>query len=740
MPATNSGIRFREGEAPGACFMSGRIVYDEIFMDGRVVSRYWNPNGQVWPEMHLEGLGWKPDQPADSFHVGVDGMDLSGGFDWVSAESPPDPSAYRARIGADGNPLPVEHGVISLDHARTGINVKVHTRLDGSDFLIRWLEITNKSRKAVGITQVAPFAGMFWTHRYEEHLPPDFVSPFELSYNHMFEWGREGDFWFEPIRPGTKSVNGGKKGRSGWGRPAFWARNVCNGQTFVCELAWAGNYEFAVDCRLTDTDWGRHQVVPAGKFAELYFRMGLSGHDSVLRVLDPGETVATPAVHLALFQCNTDEIVHATHDHVRNVVMPEQLPGRHVEVEANHRGYLCDRETVAAIRKDVDVAAAVGAEMYVIDAGWYGNLPNRWPVNTGDWFEGEWMREGGGLKAVADHVHDKNMKFGLWVEIEAAGANSTLKKTHNRWLMKRDGRPIAGGRALDLTNPEVAAWEESEIERLITAYDLDMYRIDHNHCITPSANRKYRGFTEDLTWRYYDAFFAMFDSLRKKFPNKVFQNCAGGGGRLDWGTLSRFHNTELSDWMRLPRAFKILSGTTMSLPPEILLRTFGTEVGEHSLEGDLDSQLRLCFCRPIFRGIAPTVDDLTPYLAERIGHFLDLYRTYIRPIMIDSLVFHHTPFLKLAEASPWCVLEYAKKDRSASVAVMFRTSAAAEGPHPDEYLLRLRGIDHNRRYRVLIDGRRLDYAATGTDLFSSGIRVRLEAPQTSELVIVSEVS
>jgi len=33
-------------------------------------------------------------------------------------------------------------------------------------------------------------------------------------------------------------VDGGKLGQSGWGRPAFRARNRCNGQTFVCELAW----------------------------------------------------------------------------------------------------------------------------------------------------------------------------------------------------------------------------------------------------------------------------------------------------------------------------------------------------------------------------------------------------------------------------------------------------------------------------------------------------------------------
>ncbi|MCC7265350.1 MAG: alpha-galactosidase [Candidatus Latescibacteria bacterium] len=729
--APEAQIRFRSGEAPGACYTSGRRVFDEMFLGGRLLSRYWNPNGQLWPEMHFGGMRWRVDQPADTFHLSINRQDLAGGYTWTAAEETPDPSAYRPRQDASGKPLPVPHGAVVLDHPAAGVKVKVHTRLDGGPFLIRWLEVTNTTTTALGITAVAPFAGLLWKHRFEEHLPAGVESPFELAYTHQFEWGREGDFWFEPLADGVKVVNGELKGRSGWGRPAFWARNRCNGQIFVCELAWGGNYEFRLDSRLRGALWGHNQVLPANREAELYFRMGLGGHDEVLRVLEPGETVATPAVHLGLFQENTDAIVQATHQHVRQVVMPAPIPGRHVEIEANHRGYLCDRERVADMRKDIDVAASIGAEMYVVDAGWYGNEPNQWGNNVGDWHDGPWMKEGGGLKAVVDHAHRQGLKFGLWVEIEAAGANSRLKQTHPDWLLKRDGQPIAGGRALDLTQPEVVAFEEGEITRLIRDLDLDMYRLDHNHCLQPAGNRVCHGFTEDLTWRYYENFYAMFDRLRAAFPGVVFQNCAGGGGRLDWGTLARFHNTELSDWMRLPRGLKILNGVTMSLPPEVLLRTFGTEVGEHVLEGDVDAQLRLCFCRPIFRGIAPSLEELTPYLRQRVQHYVALYRDIIRPTMIGGRVFHHTPFLPLAEKTPWCVLEYAAVDGGTSVAVVFRTADAGE----PEYLFRPRGLDPSRRYQVTLDSAGLGWTASGRALIHEGIGVRCEQPQTSELLL-----
>ena len=712
-------IEFRSGSTPGARCISGSLVLDESFRDGRLCTRYWNPNGQVWPEMHYENLRWSSDQKADSFRVGINGQSLAGGFTWESAALEPDPTAL--------------HGVIHLLHPATGIRVNLHTRVDGSPFLVRWLEICNTGSQAVAISEAAPFAGLLWTHRIEEHLPPERSSPFELFYNHQFDWGREGDFYPEPLAPGLKTVNGGKRGRSGWGRPAFWARNLCNGQTFVCELAWGGNYEFEIETHISEQhDWV--SVHPVHTIASLFFKMGLSGCDPALRVLDAGETVVTPAVHIGLFQSNADAIIQATHQHVRRVVMPAQIPGRHVEIEANHRGYLCDRENVAAILKDIEVAKAVGAEMYVIDAGWYGSEPNQWWNNTGDWFDGPWMKEGGGLLAVSNFAHQQGLKFGLWVEIEAAGANSALKKNHPEWLLKRDGEPIAGGRALDLTQPAVLEFEESQIARLIHELNLDMFRIDHNHTLSPAGNRHYQGFTEDLTWRYYDNLYAMFDRLRARFPQVVFQNCAGGGGRLDWGTLARFHNSELSDWMRLPRGLRILYGVTVSLPPEILLRTFGTEVGEHALDGDLDAQLRLCLCRIIFRGIAPSIDALSAHLRERVTHYVELYKSTLRPILIEGRVFHHTPLRPLSEPTPWCVIEIARPDQREAVAAIFRTSAATSIPQ-DEYEFRPRGLNPALEYEITLDNSGHTFRSPGANLIRHPLRIRLEQPLTSQLIL-----
>jgi len=56
-----SSIDFRDGDKPGARYISGAVVFDEGFTQGRLCTRYWNPNGQVWPEMYYGKTTWPVD-------------------------------------------------------------------------------------------------------------------------------------------------------------------------------------------------------------------------------------------------------------------------------------------------------------------------------------------------------------------------------------------------------------------------------------------------------------------------------------------------------------------------------------------------------------------------------------------------------------------------------------------------------------------------------------------------------
>ena len=92
----------------------------------------------------------------------------------------------------------------------------------------------------------------------------------------------------------------------------------------------------------------------------------------------------------------------------------------------------------------------------------------------GDWYAGAWLPND--LNPVREYARQKGLLFGLWVEIESIGSASKLRQEHPDWVLTRNGKPVAGGRLLDVANPAVAAWMESEIARIIKKYDLDLFR------------------------------------------------------------------------------------------------------------------------------------------------------------------------------------------------------------------------------------------------------------------------
>lgn len=684
-------------------YISGRTVLEEAFWNGRLVTRYLNANAQIMAERHFHPSLHLPSDPAEVFRLTVNERELSGCWQWGEANFAQDNS------------------VIHLKHEEVPLSVKLHTRSCGNSFLIRSLELINEGMEPLRINSVYPLAGALWNHRTDEEvLPAECASAFSICYTHRNQFMEEGDFYWDDLAGGITEISGGLNGKSGWGHPGFWLYDKCNGQTFVCDLAWSGNWHVLCETRRTELE-------------KLFFRIGLASTEPVIYSLAPEEHLNTPEVHFGMFHADTDGIVNAVHEHVRRFVLPPLPSGRNCEAEANHRGYICNSETVEGIQRDADLAKAFGTELYVIDAGWYGKEPNRWFHNVGDWHDGPWMY-GGGVKAVADYVHSIGMKFGLWVEIEACGKSSQLHQDHPDWLLCRDGIPIAGGRALDITKEEVYHFEKETIRRLIRECHLDMFRIDNNHALLPIPAAVRNGIREDSTWRYMNAFYRMFAELKAEFPDVVFQNCSSGGGRNDYGIMRYFHNQEVSDWGRLPRGFKILNGMTMFYPPETLLRIIGTEAREHQLDGGFPAQALHPFSKLIIRGIAPDFKSLPTEMERQLNAFMECWKNRIRPVMEDGMTYHHTPFLPVMKSTPWCVLEYASKNKSAAVAVVMHTSCLEK-----EYLFRPRGIDPGKTYRAEFFFGGQQWKTSGKELIFTGIPVRLEQSLAAELILLNEV-
>ena len=74
----------------------------------------------------------------------------------------------------------------------------------------------------------------------------------------------------------------------------------------------------------------------------------------------------------------------------------------------------------------------------------------------------------------------------------------------------------------------------------------------------------------------------------------------------------------------------------------------------------------------------------------------------------------------------------ASSDRTRAICGLFQLSSPGES----EYLLRLRGLDAGRHYRVIFDNTGQICQLDGATLMKQGVTVRLEGALTSELLVV----
>ena len=585
----------RSGSREAVRYVSDTTVYEEALSDGRLIGLYWSASGQVQRENTTAGLpGLEPlRRPVESFGLEVDGQSLHNRWQWIGA-------TQRA-----GNPKGTSEAVIELKHGVRPISVKVVTRIDGSPILVRYLEITNNGKAPAAIAAVAPWSGILWNteterRRHHTNANPSFQegqsAKYLLGYFASNEPLREGDFVWQPLPQEHLRIERSSHGKA-WGSPYYMVKNAVTGELFIIGLAWSGNFyaEFA----------HRHETL-------LSFKIGPYA-TAPQRVLSPGESVSTPEVHMGPMHGPVDEVVGSWYSHMRKSVVPPRPRGK----EMYTVGARVVEEPDEWILREIDIAAEMGVEAFMVDAGWYGEKFGSWVDLRGDWQEGSWLP--GGLNGVRKYTQEKGLLFGLWQEPETATPKSRLAKSHPEWILRTDGdRQVAEG--LDLSVEGAARFLEESVVGVIRDYHLDFYKIDYNISPGEGGQREKAGFAENELWRHYEVLYGVYSRVRKEFPDLCLETCASGGGRNDLGMLSRFHYAAESDWSVMPYSIRAINAMSLFVPPEALCYYHNhvnwAGVQAHHL-GDADTHLRVTlFAVPIFVGFGAQDADRTSQLSK----------------------------------------------------------------------------------------------------------------------------
>ena len=254
-------------------------------------------------------------------------------------------------------------------------------------------------------------------------------------------------------------------------------------------------------------------------------------------ILEPGETLRLPDVHLGFFKGGPSEGGNALrsyiHDHISAKYMKQPV------IPAVSYNQWPSKFDFNFLKEQAEMASKIGTEVYVVDAGWF---PGEFPLGVGNWDRTDEKKLPDGLEPLAACVRDLGMEFGLWFEPERAAENTTLHKRHPDWFY-----PGGEGRNfhLDLANPSARKYLIEMLGGYIERLDLRWIKWDYN--ISPFKHWEAADATLKIQFEYIYGLYHVLDTLMENYPLCRMEHCASGGRRIDLGIIRRSHVLFLSD-------------------------------------------------------------------------------------------------------------------------------------------------------------------------------------------------
>jgi alpha-galactosidase len=291
-------------------------------------------------------------------------------------------------------------------------------------------------------------------------------------------------------------------------------------------------------------------------------------HDWYAR-LAPGEEFTTVPATIALSADGFDGVVAALTAARRLGRRPHRDHTRLPVIFNDYMNTLMGDPTTAKLLPLIDAAADAGAETFCIDAGWYDDDSDGWWDSVGAW-EPATHRFPGGLAQVIQHIRDRGMVPGLWLEPEVVGVRSAVAELlPDEAFFQRHGRRVVehGRFHLDLRHPLARKHLDEVIDRLVDGLGIGYLKLDHNINIgvgtdhdAPAAGAGLLGHNRALLqW---------LDSVLDKYPDLTLENCASGGMRVDYAMLSRLQLQSTSDQQDLLRYPPIAAAAAAAIAPE----------------------------------------------------------------------------------------------------------------------------------------------------------------------------
>ncbi len=591
------------------------------------------------------------------------------------------------------------------------LEVTLSFRADDHGVLRQWASVTNRQPGAITLHEVAAASPLLAT-------PAPFLTHFGGG-----DWAAEWTTTTEALTPGTKVVEsrGGVQPhlRS---CPFFLLApdgppEELRGTVLAGALAWGGNTRFAFERTATPAVrvWCGHN--PA---ASEY-------------VLDPGATFVTPEQIWMWSTGGVGPLSRRFHRWVRAHAVRDGGALRPIVVnnwEATFFSF--DTERILGL---IDHTADLGAELFLLDDGWFGVSHPRDDDTTGlgDW-EVDRAKLPDGLGPLIARSEERGVRFGLWVEPEMVNPDSTLYGEHPDWVVGQPGRRPRRWRnqlVLDVLQPDVAAFVVGVVGRVLAGNPgISYLKWDANRPLTDpgsptlGADRQANYWVDEAqaTWR-------LMETVAERHPEQTLMLCASGGGRVDLGSLRWFHEVWLSDNTDPVDRVRMQWAASHFLPANV--------VGAHvTREGDRPVAFGCAVAMSARFGFDIDFAGLTDDELAICRRAVALYRD-IRPLVQQGDLW------RLVPPGERAALEYVSPDRRRAVVFGFQLTAGRTDPGP----LRPGGLDPEQAYEVTTVDLTAGPAPVGNDvdrrrgstLRDEGLEWPLNDPCTARLWVIDSV-
>jgi alpha-galactosidase len=366
-------------------------------------------------------------------------------------------------------------------------------------------------------------------------------------------WARER----QPIRTefthGTR-LRENRRGRTGFDTPYVLVAGADGfgrrgGEVWGVHVAWSGNHR-----SLAQRSHDHPGLLGGGELL-------LPGEVR----LAAGEAYTSPWLYASYGAAGLDELAGRFHAWMRARPQHPRSP-RPVTLNTWEAVYF-DHD-LARLTELADAAAAIGAERYVLDDGWFGSRRDD-SRGLGDWYVSDEVWPDG-LDPLVSHVTGLGMEFGLWVEPEMINPDSDLARAHPDWMLRlpdRLPRPARHQQVLDLARPEAFAHILERLDALLTEYDIAYLKWDHNRDLLDAGHG-----ADGVPGVHGQtlAVYRLIDELKARHPRVEIESCSSGGARVDLEILERTDRVWASDCIDALERRTIQPWTNLLIPLELM--------------------------------------------------------------------------------------------------------------------------------------------------------------------------